>query len=102
MRNALLLLLFCSSFNLYAQNNTVASGGQANGSGGTSSYSVGQINYSSYTGSSGSVTQGVQQPYEISVVTSIKNIAIDLKAQIYPNPTTDKLILSINTQCKYP
>jgi hypothetical protein len=98
MRNALLLLLFCSSFNLYAQNNTVASGGQANGSGGTSSYSVGQINYSSYTGSSGSVTQGVQQPYEISVVTSIKNIAIDLKAQIYPNPTTDQLILSINTQ----
>jgi len=98
MRNALFLLLFCSSFNLYAQNNTVTSGGQASGTGGSVSYSVGQIAYSSTSGTNGSITQGVQQPFEISAVTSIRNIGIDLKAQIYPNPSTDQLILSINTQ----
>ena len=95
MRNKLIVILLCASFNLYAQNNTVSSGVQATGTGGSVSYSVGQIAYSSYSGTNGSLIQGVQQPYEISIITSINDFTIDIKAQVYPNPTTDQLIMSI-------
>lgn len=98
MRNTFLLLLLCGSFNLCAQNNTLSGGGQASGSGGSASYSVGQIAYSSLSGTNGSLIQGVQQPYEISIITSINDLAIDLKAQVYPNPTTDNLVLSVGAE----
>ena len=98
MRNTFILLLICGSFKLYAQNNNVSSGGQAIGTGGSVSYSIGQIAYSSLSGTNGSLIQGVQQPYEISIITSITDVAIDLKAQVYPNPTTDQLVLSIGNQ----
>ena len=45
---------------MYSQETIPASGGAAIGSGGTSSYSVGQLVYTTNTGS-GTVTQGVQQ-----------------------------------------
>jgi hypothetical protein len=97
MRKTLLLLLLCSTVKLHAQNNTVSSGGQASGTGGSVSYTIGQIAYSSLTGTNGSLIQGVQQPLEISVVTSITDLQIDLKAQVYPNPTTDQLVLNVGT-----
>lgn len=98
LRNTFLLLLLCVSFNMYAQNNTVSSGGQATGSGGSVSYTIGQVAYTTFTGNNGSLIQGVQQPYEISIVTNTRDLNIDLKAQVYPNPTADQLILSINNQ----
>ena len=52
---------------LHAQENTTAAGGEATGSGGTASYSVGQVVYTTVTGTNGSVAQGVQHPYEISI-----------------------------------
>jgi hypothetical protein len=98
-RMKLITFLLCIFFSLHlcAQNNTVSSGGQATGTGGSVSYSVGQIAYSSLSGTNGSLIQGVQQPYEISIITSINDLAIDLKAQVYPNPTTDQLILCIGS-----
>jgi hypothetical protein len=71
-----------------------ASGGNASGSGGTVSYSVGQIVYTNNTGTNGSVSQGVQQPYEISIVTSMQEAnGINLTISAFPNPTTDYLTL---------
>jgi len=46
-----------------AQKNTVAAGGDATGVGGTVSYSIGQINYTTVTSAGGSVSQGLQQVY---------------------------------------
>jgi hypothetical protein len=70
------------------------SGGNASGSGGTVSYSVGQIVYTTNTGANGSVSQGVQQPYEISIVTSMEEVnGINLTISAFPNPTTDYLTL---------
>lgn len=54
----------------YAQQASTASGGNASGSGGSASYSVGQTAYTVSNGN-GSVSQGVQQPFEISIVTDI-------------------------------
>jgi hypothetical protein len=82
---------------LQAQEVIPATGGNASGSGGLASYSVGQVVYQSYTGTSGSISEGVQQSYEIAVVTAVKETkGINLSVTAYPNPTTDYLTLSIN------
>ena len=51
---------------LQAQESPTATVGEATGTGGTASYSVGQVVYTTTTGTNGSVAQGVQQPFEIS------------------------------------
>jgi hypothetical protein len=82
---------------LQAQEATTTSGGEVIGSGGSASYTVGQVVYSSNVGTNGnSVTEGVQQPYEISVVTSIPEAKdINLSVSAYPNPATDYLTVKV-------
>lgn len=82
---------------LQAQTNVNATGGNASGGGGSASYSVGQLVYQTQIGTNGSVAEGVQQAYEISVVTAIEQAKnINLLVTAYPNPTTDFLTLSIS------
>ena len=79
-----------------AQQSANAAGGDATGTGGTAAYSAGQIVYTTNTGTTGSVAQGVQQAYEISVVTGIKNeTKINMSLVVFPNPTTSLLNLQI-------
>jgi len=90
------ILLGLGLTGLQAQESLNATGGNAAGSGGIVSYSFGQVSYQHHTGTSGSIVQGVQQPYEISVVTAIEEArGIILTVTAYPNPTTDYLTLSI-------
>ena len=98
MKSILLFIqLFLWGISSYAQETVSATGGNGSGSGGTVSYTVGQVSYSTSTGSNGSVAEGVQQPYEISVETSTKEAKdISLEFSVYPNPATDYLILKIN------
>jgi len=91
------LLLLGIGFNQgYAQQASIASGGDASGSGGSVVYSVGQIVYTTNTGSNGSVMQGVQQPYEISIILGLAETGINLNLSAYPNPTTNYLMLQID------
>ncbi|MFO7670808.1 MAG: T9SS type A sorting domain-containing protein [Bacteroidales bacterium] len=91
------LLLGLGLAELQAQESVNPTGGNASGSGGSVSYSVGQVAYQIHTGTNGSVAEGVQQPYEISVVTGIEEAkGINLSVSAYPNPTTDFLTLSID------
>ena len=91
------LLLGLGLTGLQAQTSVNATGGNASGSGGSASYSVGQLAYTTNTGTNGSVSEGVQQPFEISVVTGIEEAkGINLSVSAYPNPTTDYLTLSIS------
>jgi hypothetical protein len=79
-----------------AQSTISASGNNGSGSGGTVSYTVGQVVYSTINGSNGQITQGVQQPYEISVVTGVEEAKdITLEFIVYPNPATDYIKLKI-------
>jgi hypothetical protein len=90
------LLLGLGLTGLQAQESVNATGGNASGSGGSVSYSVGQVAYQTHTGTNGLVAQGVQQPYEISVVTAIEEAkGINLTVSAYPNPTTDYLTLEV-------
>lgn len=93
-----LMLFLCLSINIYAQKANVATGGNATGSGGTISYSIGQINYTNTTGSGGSAMQGVQHPYEIFAITGIEDIKVFcIELSTFPNPTFDFLTLKIES-----
>jgi hypothetical protein len=78
-----------------AQESTNSSGGDATGSGGTAAYSIGQVVYTTNTGSSGSVAQGVQQAYEIFTV-DIEETTLSISLIAFPNPTADNLTLQIS------
>lgn len=93
----LIVIFLFSLGGIQAQETILSSGGDATGSGGTSSYSVGQIVYTTNIGgSNGSMAQGVQQPFEISAVLGIDDLlGINLSLMAYPNPTTDFLNLTI-------
>jgi hypothetical protein len=90
----LMLLLLVLGTQLFAQSRTDAVGGEATGSGGTASYSVGLIDYQVHVGSTGSHTDGVQQPYELFVVRvddGLENAGIT----VYPNPTSEFVVLDV-------
>jgi hypothetical protein len=81
---------------IQAQSANPATGGTATGAGGSATYTVGQIASRVQTGSNGYIIQGVQQPYEISVITGIEEAReITLSFTVYPNPTTDFITIKI-------
>jgi hypothetical protein len=91
------ILLGLGLTGLQAQESVNVTGGNVSGSGGSASYSVGQVVYTTHAGTNGSVTQGVQQPFEISVVIGIEEAkGISLMFAAYPNPTTDFLELKVD------
>jgi hypothetical protein len=84
-----LLLFSLGLAGAFAQSAMPAAGGNASGNGGSVSYSVGQVVYSTNTGASGSEVQGVQQPYEISVITGLEEgKTISMQCSAFPNPAT--------------
>ncbi len=87
------LLLLCLS-NVHAQEGTVPAGGNASGPEGTVSYTIGSICYTTIGDASTTITQGIQQPYEILVVNGIEEKNISL-GSVYPNPTADYVTLSL-------
>lgn len=90
------LFLVCLGLTSYAQKTVSASGGNATGSSGTVSYSIGQVAQMSLSGTNGLLIQGVQHPYEIQVVTSVESEAANsIALSAYPNPTSDFLNLKV-------
>jgi hypothetical protein len=96
MKKIKILLLTALSFtNFFAQESVATTGGNATGTGGSLSYTYGQIVYTSF-GSAGTVGQGVQQPYEISEVAGNEKIkGINLSITTFPNPTSDFITIKI-------
>ncbi|WP_130736185.1 T9SS type A sorting domain-containing protein [Flavobacterium sp. J27] len=97
----LFLVIIVSSIginNSFSQNSINSSGNTIISAGnGSISYSVGQVVYTTNFDTSGSVAQGVQQPYEISEVLSsvdFSDLVKDLK--IFPNPSTDVLTINMS------
>ena len=90
-----LLFVLIGSLHLYAQEAVATSGSNATGSSGSVSYTVGQVAYTTPTGSTGSVAQGVQQPFEIFTLTGTEFTNITVNAVAYPNPTHRTLTIAI-------
>lgn len=96
-KSKLIILLLGIGVTALAQNGVPATGGKASGSGGTASYSVGQVVYTTSAGSNGNVAQGIQQPILITTVTGLEEAkGINLSVSAYPNPSTDYLILKVS------
>lgn len=93
----IILTLFFLTVNvLEAQQSVLSSGQNLSGSGGFVSYSVGQIAYQTINGSNASEAQGVQQPYEISVVLGTGSINLpDKNIIVFPNPVSNNVILKL-------
>jgi hypothetical protein len=97
-RNKLLIAFCLFGFGtaIQAQQTIPAAGGNATGSGGSVSYTVGQITYNTYLGTSGTVSEGVQQPYEIMLIGIDELPGASLEYSVYPNPTPG--ILRLKTE----
>jgi len=92
-----ILFLGLSLTGLQAQETIPASGGNVSNSSGSVSYSIGQVVYTTNSGTDGSIIQGVQQPYEISVLQGIEeNIGINIEVSTYPNPATEFLKIKVD------
>lgn len=89
-----IVLIFFSLGGVSAQSTVLTTGNEASGTGGSVSYSIGQSAYTSNSGSSGTLSQGVQQPYEISTTVGIKVKDINLNLVAFPNPTKNSLTLN--------
>lgn len=89
-------LLIASSGGLHAQQAVAAAGNEASGTGGACSYTIGQIAYTSNSGTGGEVNQGVQQPYEIVTTAGIEDPNITLELSAFPNPTNGSMTISVS------
>lgn len=91
-------VLFCGCMTLssgfFAQEAFVANGNEAQGTGGTVSSSIGQVFDQSFSQTTGTVSQGVQQAYEIFTA-NITELAKPFNIQVYPNPTDGQIQLSL-------
>jgi len=98
--SCLLIFLGCCGFwiTLYGQETITVTGGTATGSGGSVTFTSGQVTYLTLSGTTWTVSQGVQQPYEISVPTAIENTGyINLVCTVFPNPTIGSLKLVVES-----
>lgn len=93
----ILFFLFAGLSVLKAQESIPAAGGTITGSGGSVSYTVGQVAYTTVTGTGGTVSQGVQQPYVISVISEVPEASeIRLDCSVFPNPASEYVMLKID------
>ena len=94
----LIAFLLCFVGAAFAQSAIIPLGGDAQSNNGSVSYTVGQIAVQTSVNSNGSisVTEGVQQPYEIQTVGVDNYPQISLNAVVYPNPTDNIAQLQLN------
>jgi hypothetical protein len=90
-KSIFITIFFFTTLAAAAQSGLVTTGGDIQGSNGSISYTVGQIAVQS----TATITEGVQQPYEILTIGVDNYPAITLDAAVYPNPTADRLVLSV-------
>ncbi|MDH4471700.1 MAG: T9SS type A sorting domain-containing protein [Fluviicola sp.] len=77
----------------FCQNSPVATGGDVSGAGGSMSYSIGQIDYRQLDLASGTIYEGVQQPYELFSV-GLEEWDSNVSISAYPNPMTSQLTIA--------
>jgi hypothetical protein len=100
IRNATLTLFFVGAFffvqQLKAQQTTLSSGGNGSGTGGSFAYSVGQTMYTAQSNSSTSLSKGVQQGFELFLITGLEDEdRFGLAATVFPNPTSNYLTVEL-------
>ncbi|MPT32237.1 MAG: T9SS type A sorting domain-containing protein [Chryseobacterium sp.] len=91
-----LLIVSISPFGLLKAQKAIASTGTtANGSGGSASYTVGQIDYKQ-KGTNAQVMEGVQHSYEILTLAVEDLDSKERNILLYPNPVKDLLFVDFS------
>tara|TARA_B110000261_G_scaffold146371_1_gene170514 strand:+ start:91 stop:567 length:477 start_codon:yes stop_codon:yes gene_type:complete len=88
-------LFFLVPFFIISQEIISSTNGDSSGSGGSSSYTIGQVFFNTIESDNGSLVQGVQQPFEFQTLSTPALLTVQLTAVTYPNPTTDFVLLKI-------
>lgn len=82
-----------------SQQSMNAGGGDASTTSGNISYSIGQVFSSASEGTGGSVSEGVQQTYDVTEVYINNKVFIpQILCQVYPNPAQDRIQLEIDEE----
>jgi hypothetical protein len=90
-----ILILFgmVISGSLISQANVVGAGGNGSSPEGIMSFTIGQISANILDSPGHSITEGVQQPHELFVVSIFTDPDLGLSVEVFPNPTSTHLIL---------
>lgn len=98
MKSFLFLCLFgLSAMCTFGQSATLPAGGDATGADGSASFSIGQVVYQLPLAADGSTNQGVQQPYEISVVVGDdERTPLSAGVDAYPNPVQNEFVVFVD------
>jgi hypothetical protein len=92
----ILIIILHLPFCILAQESVNVGNANFSGENGTVSASIGQVFYSFAKGENGNVSEGVQQPYDITALfINNDDKATKLICSIYPNPTIDLVRVSI-------
>ena len=89
-------LFFLAPFFIISQEIISPSAGDSSGSGGSLSYTIGQVFFNTIESDNGSLVQGVQQPFEFQTLSTPALLTVQLTAITYPNPTTEFVLLKIS------
>ena len=95
-KTLIISLTLQSATTLFAQEAVVTAGNDFTNNSGSLSYTLGQVVYTTNTGSDGTVSEGVQQAYEIFTL-NVEDHILKPSMTVYPNPTEDIVNLSIET-----
>jgi hypothetical protein len=92
-----LVVLLSFGFSSFGQNALSTTGGQFKSTGGSTSFTVGQVAYVLKKGTGSYLNEGVQQVYT-KKTTPIEELVYLKEVQLYPNPTQETFNLIISTK----
>ncbi len=81
---------------LLAQQGVVSTGGDIPSAAGSVAFSIGQTAYQVIDGETGSVHQGVQQPYNFTIV-GIEDLREDIVIRLFPNPAQSSVYVQLTS-----
>ena len=90
-----LLFILTFTMDLSAQQTANTSGKNVSQNNTSVSYSIGEVYYNTTSNANSVITQGVQQPYEIYLISGIGNEKDVMLITAFPNPTSTILKLLI-------
>ncbi len=93
------IVLLLARGSLSAQTATVSAGGDDQNLTGSLNFTIGQTLYTTSSNSNEEIIQGIQIPYDISILVSTNDfVSNSIQLSIYPNPTEDFIKLEANEE----
>jgi hypothetical protein len=99
-KTPLLASVFLATQLVCSQEAISVSGDKATPSGGSANDTVGQVFYTTHTGTTVAVSQDVQHSFEFQTLSNPELTTVNLTAVTYPNPTKDFIILKVSQKNK--